>query len=914
MADLTEAYDVLRKADAAGDTAAVAKVMAYIKEQEAAPAGKGKAPATAPAPAAAVPQAPAEPQSSAGFLLDSFKQGVSNTAALAGSPVSLVSGALKLLHVIPQDTVPVGGMEQVKKGWDGLVGVKGIKAPKDPYGAESKSTEYQGKIAEFAGGMLFPGTSAVANASRKLATAVTLAIGTTESALFSVKGKDVGERLAPTVGLSKEEGGKIGEMVGGFVGPGLTSKIAQHLVKAGNFGAGAVESAGITGLSKDAQAAAANKILNAEIMKSLKAAPNSDANVARALRLKAKAEQFSPNLPQMTDAPGLVAMYKEVANKSPEALAKASEADRKNLEAIANYKDKVFPKAATPELASLTRPAKIKLAADRSVITMAMEKVDAELSGLSMAFRRQVDNEAIGKELRAKYWSARDVARAGVTQLYEGAGGVYQTAKKYGIQEDMTDMRDSVAKIIGADRTTFQNMPPTFAKILQEYPAGTAAKTERTAVTRPRGTAPIYRNVTTPGKAGKSQASFEEVHSLYKQANRDWVDATVAGDSTKAHYMKMVRDQLQEKVNKYYGPQYGELATKFGAANAAHAKYSTVFREGAGGEIAKRGRGGLTTDAEDIVRKTFLGMGDKKRGVQDFFELYGHDERAAQLLHDGLVDNYSKAAVKDGMFDPKAAQRWIDAHHNALGELPESKKIFLDAKKSGEMMVDRKMALQAERRDLDRTELAKVAKSEKPEQLVRQAIGDPKLMRALLAGAYSQGSKDAVARSIADVVLEHPQAYEFLEKNAASLKPVMEQLRPGHWQNLMDIAEMGKISARTRAPTTVELGKVQDIGEKVIGTSLKGLFSRLRNLDKPMGVSKEYLLFDVGGRFVYKIRTEELARMRESALFDPNVAEVLAKLAKQTTYSQRDLLDLQKMGFAAGVVSTAEAVAVARGR
>lgn len=910
MADLTEAYDVLRKADAAGDTSAVTKVMAYIKEQEAAAPAKGKSPASA----AAVPQAPAEPQSTASYLLDKVKQGVSNTAALAGAPVSLVSGALKLAHIIPQDAKPVGGMEQVKKGWDGLVGVKNIAAPKDIYGATSKSTEYQGKIAEFAGGMLFPGASAVATSSRKLATAITLAIGTTESAMFSVKGKDIGERLAPSFGLTKEKGGEVGEIIGGFVGPGLTNKIAQHLIKTGNASMGAAETVGVTGLSKEAQAAAASKILAKELQKSLEAAPHSDANVVRAMRLKAKAEQFSPNLPQMTDAPGLIAMYKEVANKSPEALAKAAEADRKNLDAIANYKEKVFPKAATPELASLTRPAQIKLAADRSVLTMSMEKADGELSKLSMAFRRQVDNEAIGKELREKYWSARDGVRAGVTKLYEGPGGVYQTAKKYGVREDMTDMRETVSKIVGADRTTFQNMPPTFAKILQEYPAGTAAKTERVATTRPGAASPIYSTKTTPGTAGKSEASFEEVHSLYKQANKDWVDATVAGDSTKAHYMKMVRDQLKTKVDKYYGSQYGELATKFTEANTAHAKYSTVFREGAGGEIAKRGRGGLTTDAEDIVRKTFLGLGDKKRGVQDFFELYGHDERAAQLLHDGLVDNYSKAAVKDGMFDPKAAQRWIDAHHNALSELPESRKVFLDAKVSAEMMVDRRRALQAERSVLDRSELAKVAGNERPEQLVKQAIGHPKVMRALLEGAYSKGSKDAIARSIADVVLEHPQAYEFLEKNTASLKPVMEQLQPGHWANLMDIAEMGKISARTRAPTTVELGKIQDIGEKTIGTSLKALLSRLRNLDKPMGVSKEYLLFDVGGRFVYKVRTEEMARLRESALFDPNVAEVLARLSKKSSLTQRDLLDLQKMSFANGVVSTAAAVGVMSGK
>jgi hypothetical protein len=402
------------------------------------------------------------------------------------------------------------------------------------------------------------------------------------------------------------------------------------------------------------------------------------------------------------------------------------------------------------------------------------------------------------------------------------------------------------------------------------------------------------------------------MHSLYKQANKDWADATIAQDPTKAFYMKTVRDQLQEKIDKFNDPQYGELAQKFTDANAAHAKYAHVFREGAGGELAKRTRAGTSTDAEDIVSKTFLQAGDKKAGVQEFFSLYGDNPRAAELLHDGLLDNYSKAAMKAGVFEPKAAQVWLDAHHSALSELPETRRLFGNAQKMGEAFVDRRRELQIQRSVLDRDTLSKVAGNEQPEALVQRAIRDPKLMRGILEGAYTKESKDSIARAIADVVLKQDSPFEFLQENSSTLKPVMDQLSRKHWSNLMDIAEMEKISARTKAPTQVELAKLQDVGEQVIGTSVKGMFSRLRNLDKPMGVSKQYLLMDVGGRFFYKIRSEELARLRETAMFDPNVAEVLARLGKKTSYTSRDLLDLQAIGFASGVNSTAQGVKTAQ--
>ncbi len=148
---------------------------------------------------------------------------------------------------------------------------------------------------------------------------------------------------------------------------------------------------------------------------------------------------------------------------------------------------------------------------------------------------------------------------------------------------------------------------------------------------------------------------------------------------------------------------------------------------------------------------------------------------------------------------------------------------------------------------------------------------------------------------------------QFLVKNEASLRPVMDKLGKGHWGNLKDIAEMEQIAGRVKAPTQVELSKLQDIGEQTIGTSVKGMLSRLRNMDKPMGVSKEYMIADVGGRWFYKTRSEELARLREAAMFDPDTAALLAQLGKQKgapTHAQ--LLNLQRLSFNAGVNSVVQ--------
>lgn len=836
------------------------------------------------------------------YAVDKFKQGFSNLAGLGGHALDALSGlemntkpmfkpgsreALERDDIAKRKAAaePLGDM--ITRGWEGLLGVKKVAQPKNPQGGDSKANEYIGTISEFLGGSLIPGAGAVVSSERKLATAVVSALGTAASGAGAVEGKQVGSELAPGLGLSKERGAQIGEFAGSLTGPGLIGHTAQTLLKSGGLVKSAAASQDITGTSKDAQRAAANSLLAKDITNGLQHAPQSEANLARSLELSKRVPGWAPTIAQASGAPALVAMQKEVANKSGEALAKASAADARNLSAISAHRERSFPGSDQ----AATDPARIKIAANRAVTTLEADKAQRALRALTDKFRRTADNQAIGDELRSKYWDTRAVAkRATDAQLAD----VYSTARKYSITEDMTDVRDSVQKIVTADRQTFQDMPPAFHAILQKYEAPPKTQKYMTQLNE---------------KDTSTQASFEELHSLYKQVNKDWADATAAGNLGKAHYMALIKDQLGTKVGKYSDARYGDLAQKFQDFNSNYAKYSQTFREGAGGEIAKRGRGGLTTDSEDIVSKVILQSSDKKKGVQDFFQMFGSDERAAELLHEGLLDNFSKVAVRNGSLDPKAAAGWLKRHETALGQLPELRTALTNTKDTAGALLNRQLLLQKQRAVLDRTVLAKIAKSDKPEELVQRAISDPKLMKGLLVGTITEDSKQAVARAIADSVAKRPDAYEFLAANKKTLKPALDKLGPGHWQNLKDISEMEQIAGRVKAPTAVELSKLQDIGEQTIGTSVKGMLSRLRNMDKPMGVSKEYMVLDVGGRWFYKTRSEELSRLREAAMFDPDTAKLLSTLAKQSgAPSKAQLLDLQRLSFNAGVNSTSQAV------
>jgi hypothetical protein len=846
------------------------------------------------------------PESNTLYNIDKAKEGVASALGVfGGAAVSTVNQGLRALGV-PVSDDPVGGIGMVTRGWEQLLGVKHTKAPTDIYGHISKATEYEGEIAGFLGAAMLPGLGEVGAAEKgtRMLVAGKHALSAVGSATTAVEGKEWGRNNAASFGLTPEQGEQVGGVVGSIAGPSLLVA-GQKLAKVGAERVMAEADKRGVGLSAGAQRAQANKILAKEIKHALDHAPDSAQNVARSLQLTKKIERFHPTQPQATGAPGLVAIAQEVANKSPEAVAKTNAVQAKNLAAVEAFKEKTFgakpgtvPAEGKLPPENLTDPAKLQLQLKREDVDLLQRKNEAEIQALSDKFRRTVDNEAIGVALREKYWEARGVAQAANTKQL---AGVYNTAKKLGIVSDMTDTREAVRKMVAADTATFQNMPPVFAKVLKEYPQATADTFVREAVSKPGALKPMYTTKVVKGQAGRDEASFEELHSLYKQANREWADATIAGDSSKAHYLNELRMHLKSKVDVYNGAEYGELGQKFSKFNQNYARYSQTFKEGAGGEIAKRGRNGITRDAEDIVTKTILRAGDKKKGVQDFFAIYGNDARAAELLHDGLLDSYSKAAMKTGEFNPVAARNWLAQHHQAMSELPETAKYFQDAQKMGDAMLNRRVELIAQRQAIDNSILAKVAGNEQPEKLIASAVNDPKVMRALMEGAHTHESKQAIARSIADYVGKKGDSLEYLKAHEASLKPVMEQLGKGHWQNLVDIAEAGAILKRVEPPTAVELAKIKDPLEQATGTTVKTAISRARNLDTPLGVSKVYLMTEAAVKYVFKIKTEELARLRLAAYWDSDVAAAIAPLAKSgKVMTKGDMEHLQRIAWLYG--------------
>jgi hypothetical protein len=921
----------------------------------AAAASGGGEPQASPAaqdlPAGYAVQGPGETPSVLPFTIDQFKKGVAGSMSLPALATDVaaagVEGATKIgqrlgelsagarkLIGLPESPQAkearenwfkereakakeenVGGIKQATRGLEALLRIdqvakgtpekmfKDVEIPKDSFGGTSKANEYIGKIANFVGSSIIPGAGPVVEAERKLLTATTQTLGNVMSGMSAVEIKQIAGQLAPSVGLTKEQGEQMGEQWGGIMGPGLVQAAGQGIAKASQTVVSGANKAGVTGFSEAAQKAQAEVLLHKEIINAVKSNPTSEANLAELIDLQKKMADFKPGAAQATGSPALIAMTRQVSQSSPEALAKAAAVDARNQAAISKFKEQSFPSTKLP----VNEAARAKYGADQGIIQADLDKVDRQLTSLSDQYTRSVDKQAIGQELRDLYWAKKGEVKGKLDKQIED---VYRSADEVGLKADMTGIRDTVRRIVADDKEAFQQMPGTWGKILKEFGGAETVK----APVQSRGSFMGIRRegIQPPVQAqqASTEVSFEKLHSLYKEANREWMDMVAAQKPDMARKLDIVRSKLREQVDQFQGPQYGQVGEKFAAFNQDYTKYSKTFKEGAGGEVAKLTRKGYSRDAEDIVDKVFLKSGDKSKGLEDFFQVYGRDERAARLLKDGLIDNFSRAAVdSNGNFSAVAARNWMKRNDRALDQLPNVKAELQGTTDISGSLINRRRELEAQRKILDKGVMAAVAKNQKPELLVEAGMNDPRLFKALVSSAKTQEAKESIARSIVDMTAAKADSFQFLTQNEKVLKPVMDALGKEHWNNLKAIAKAEEIAGRSKAPSTVELSKIQDPAEQLVGTSGKGLLQRMMAVHQGRA-GTPWTVADVAGRMMYKVKTEEMARLREAALFDPEVSALLSKVVQEKKLTSRDLLDLKAIGFQHGISIGSQALQV----
>ncbi len=781
-------------------------------------------------------------------------------------------------------------------------GVQNLQTPTDEYGNPSFSNAVLGKIAQFTGASALPSGGVIASAERPLVAAIVEGLGNVSAGLSAEEVKDLGRAWAPNFGIDPDRGAQIGEVLGSFFGPGAIALGAHGVQKV----------AGAAKLGNEAQQNAAKLLAQGSIKQSMENAPQSAANVAESQDLMGKIPGWTPTLAQQTNAPGIVSIEGKIQSANPANLSQAQAREGANMDALGNYFNNSFPAPAStiaardiplgvkPTDVAALLPSTNDVAVSgpktryQQIATNLNAQLDATNEHISnLANMGGADQAAVGSELRQLRNTAQDKARGVRDAMYQD---VYGTAAAQGVTSDVSDVQGLMKEIAGSDANAAQTMPAT-------YGALKAAIAKYTPEESPQILLPSGAPARAPSTA--VQVPFEALHSMYKRAGQDLTMANMAQDYTKAYQIGQVRDLLQQKVNAFEGPQYGDLSNKLQAANQWFAtKYAPTFYQGLGGKMSQFNRFGDTTPDENIVSNLIFKR-NGQQGMSDFANIYGDDPKASQLLQNGVKDMFARSVVRDGEIKPPLVESFI-RDHPQLNAMPDLKKQLLNTDQMNDSLLARRQTIQQQQQMLDQTAVGQIAKSNNPDAIIQKALTDRPTMMALTSQAKTPEQQQAVSRAIATAVSKQADPYAFLQNNAPTLRRPLEQLGKGHFDNLLNLARASDISARTRAPTSVPMDTLQDIGTATVGTPVKGLFSMARNVAKHF-MSPIYAAMDVGGRYIYKVKTDEANRLLNEAIYDPDAAKSL--LAAHNNPTPQNFNSLRNHAFSHGVkiIATAKA-------
>jgi len=817
-------------------------------------------------------------------LFDAAKKGFAGALSIPGLLVDAANLPFRGLTAlsggaIPSSENPTFGMQDLYTRNAALLGVKNTPVPTDPYGNPSRANQYLSKAAEFGGAAALPAAVVVGAAANPLVAALVEIAGTGIAAMSAVELRKIAEDNAQRLGVSKETAGHLGEFVGSLAGPAAVGKVGQLAEKGTTFARGKIGVEG--GISESAQKNAAQALASDQLRKSLEASLLSQQNMQTAVGLQDKIPGFNPTLGAASNAPGIVALEQKISGSTPQTLARATERKISNDAAISSFKDSAFPVPAQP----ITAGPKTTYSRIADVFDKRLDNVNSEIKSLASKSEFQ-DNAAIGDRLRGLRDEAQKSARGVKNALYDD---VYEAAKSAGIKSDVADVKSLMIEVAGSDANAAQTMPSLYGQLKRAMDKYTP---EERKVLLADGT---------PQPRANTEVPFEALHSMLKEANKDVSRAYLANDPTRAYLSGQVRDLLESKVKAFEGAEYGNVGEKLRSANEYFAtKYKPTFYEGVGGRMAYGNRFGEVTKDEDIVRNLVFKQNGQK-GLADFFEIYGANPEAKQLLKDGVTDIFAKQVVRDGEIRPTAVESFMRQHASQLNAMPDIKNELSNINTANNLLLARRAALEQQKKTLDSSVLAKLANSESADEAIKRAISDPKAMQVLLANAArNPWAKDAVASSIARHIADQPNSFQYIADNAPFLRRSLETLGKGHFDNLLILTNAREVSGRIHVPTNVgSIETVQDLGTKVIGTPIKGILANLRNWSRGYQ-SPEYVFADLGGRYIYKIRTEEANKLLDAAIYDPALARTLVNM-KQGAVTKSDLNDLRNHAFAHGV-------------
>ena len=797
------------------------------------------------------------------FLLDKLKRAFVNTVSLPGLAADISQLPARTLGRLGVPGLERAGKEglmsataQTQKVGDELLNVDRTMLPPDAL------TKYLGNVAEFAGSSVIPSGLVIGAAKKMIPAALGEAAAITGGGVASQLGGDIAESGGHNRAWGEIPGG-IGGATGGY-GVAAATKLG-----------GAAEAGGKALTNK------AGKQIG-EIVKAENLQPKLDASMDVAKHIESVTGiPFEPTLAGRTRSGFVSDLEQKVLGRDVGSAERAISKNIQNVSAVHKFMDETMPsgeplqrsagKTVTTATSNLEEAAS-KLAAERA-------SVAGKTSGKSQ--------QAVGQELDVMRAAKKNEVKA---ELSTRLGGIYDKAKSNNITSNMDDVVDLVKNIKTKEGNAFQSMPPVFREIADKY-----VKTEGSSLVDIGGR-PL-------SKAKSDPASFEELHSLWKETNRQLAASKSLPDQTQTYYLGQLKDVLSKKVSQIESGK-GKFAADFSQWNKDYSAYAKTFKEGIGGKMSNIGKFGETMTKEKIVSNFF-----SPTGIDDFNRIYKNDPVAKQLLTDGILDRFAQSVgIKiTGEINPKTSATFLKNNAEALNKMPELKAKLSDSTKATELLLEKGARIEKAKTDLSKGILAQIAKVDDVTPIIAKALTDKKAFRQLMTTG-AEGRKSiihALSSSIPEAAQKSKMTIsEFMAKNESNLKPILDAYGKEHYKNVKTAMDGMDMILAGKPPTHPALTQFNvDPIAALTGTTMPSLISQYRATMITRQSSPTHMVSSMMSRFWAKTIGANAEKMQEYLLTNPQAAKDFAaatKATKSTMLSNK----ISNHALAAGARST----------
>ena len=301
-------------------------------------------------------------------------------------------------------------------------------------------------------------------------------------------------------------------------------------------------------------------------------------------------------------------------------------------------------------------------------------------------------------------------------------------------------------------------------------------------------------------------------------------------------------------------------------------------------------RFGEATPDEKIVSKLVMQPGTS-RGIDQFNKLYEGVPEAQILLRQGILDVFSSQMINKGKLDSTQIRGFLNNYKEVFDKVPDLRNTFMNADALTSALVNRQATIIRKGKLFANQSIspyAKLAGFSSSKAAVEAGLSDPKIMQVLTRNAKSKEEQKDLTTLIADIVMEQPDPWNYLLDNEKTLARHFNQVTPGHFQKLKNIAEAQTILTRYH-PKKVPSERVsQDAFYKKFGTTFASATSQLRWAYFYNKTSVYYPVADMGSKYLNKIKNEQVDRLMERALYDSDLAATASDLATMKTIDARD--------------------------